>query len=672
MPPLTSFSRRSTTASPGPSEFKDRGPSLRFKITEARAVRLQSLAALAFFILHAGVLSAQQQGMPRLDFAVELAPLLKEYCFGCHNSKRKKGDIDIESALRSRPLVSRKDLWVNVLARVRDGDMPPEDEEQPSSSERSRLLRWLDDSINHFDYGKVRDPGYEPARRLTNREYNNTVGELFGIKGSFSGGFPEDLSGRSGFDNSANTLFTTTLLLERYIGAADLVLRTALPGQARSEAEKKRRETVFVSRPGAGVSQEKAARKIFENFLPRAYRRDLGAGEIEEALARFRRFHSGDRDFEAAIREVLRVVLISPKFLMKTEKKRAGDKEYQVDHWALASRLSYFLWASMPDAELFTLARQGKLSDPAVLDGQVARMLADPRAATLGYIFAAQWLGYEILGTRIRLDPIDNPWCTDTLMASMKQETSMFFNELIRENRQVTELIDADFTYLNEELARHYGIRGVKGSRMRRVELDNSVRGGILGQGSILACTSFPGRTSPVVRGNWILSEILGTPPPPPPPDAGELDEKISENRRLDARQKLELHSRKASCKACHSLMDPLGFGLENFDWFGRWRENNRGRRIDARGSLPDGTEFEGVKGLKKALVERRRDELASQLIRKFLSYALGRQLEYYDEGVVREIAAKVARGDLRFNSLIGEVVRSYPFLYKKNRSARK
>ena len=163
----------------------------------------------------------------------------------------------------------------------------------------------------------------------------------------------------------------------------------------------------------------------------------------------------------------------------------------------------------MPDVELFTLARQGKLSDPAVLDGQVARMLADPRASSLGYIFAAQWLGYEILGTRIRLDPIDNPWCTDTLMDSMKKETSMFFNELIRENRPVTELIDADFTYLNEELARHYGIRGVKGGRMRRVALDNSVRGGILGQGSILACTSFPGRTSPVVRGNWILSETV-------------------------------------------------------------------------------------------------------------------------------------------------------------------
>jgi len=638
---------------------------------ETRTVRLTGLAVLVLYLIQAPGLRAEEKREPRADFAVELAPLLKKFCISCHSAKRKKGDIDIESALGSQPLVSRKDLWINVLARVRDGDMPPEDEDQPSFSQRRKLIRWLDDSINKFDYSKVRDPGYERARRLTNREYNNTVEDLFGIKGSFSGGFPEDLSGRSGFDNSANTLFTTTLLLERYIGAADLVLRTALPEQARSEAEKERREAVFVSRPGAGVSQEKAARKVFESFLPRAYRRVLAPGEIEEALTRFRRFRSGGRDFEAAIREVIRVVLISPKFLMKTEKKRAGDKEYQVDHWALASRLSYFLWASMPDAELFTLARQGKLSEPATLDGQVARMLADPRASSLGYIFAAQWLGYEILGTRIRLDPIDNPWCTDTLMASMKKETSMFFNELIRENRPVTELIDADFTYLNEELASHYGIRGVKGSRMRRVELDNSVRGGILGQGSILACTSFPGRTSPVIRGNWILSEILGTPPPPPPPDAGELDEKISENRRLDARQKLELHSRKASCKACHSLMDPLGFGLENFDWFGRWRENNRGRKIDARGSLPDGTRFDGVKGLKKVLVERRRDELARQLIRKFLSYALGRQLEYYDEGVVREIAEKVARGDLRFNSLIGEVVRSYPFQYKKNRSTR-
>ena len=645
---------------------------MRFELIKARAVRLKSLAALAFFVFSSGTLYSQVQKEARLDFAAELTPLLREYCFGCHNSKRKKGDIDIESALSSQPLVSRKKLWVNVLARIRDGDMPPEDEDQPSSRERDQLTRWLDDSITHFDYSKVRDPGYEPARRLTSREYNNTVEDLFGIKGSFSSGFPQDLSGSSGFDNSANTLFTTTLLLERYIGAADAVLRSALPQQPRNEEEKKRREAFFAVRPGPGVSQEKAARKLFENFLPRAYRRPLEPIELEEALERFRNFRSDGRGFEAAAREVVRVVLISPKFLIKTEKKLSGKQESEVDPWDLASRLSYFLWASMPDDELFALARKGTLSDPEVLDGQVARMLRDPRAGSLGYIFAAQWLGYEILGTRIRLDPIDNPWCTDTLMAAMRKETSMFFNELIRKNRPVTELIDADFTYLNEELARHYGIEGVKGSRMRRVRLGESVRGGILGHGSILACTSFPGRTSPVVRGNWILTEILGTPTPPPPPDAGELSERISENRRLNARQKLELHSRKASCKACHSLIDPLGFSLENFDWFGRWREENRGKKIDSRGRLPDGTRFEGVQGLKKVLTERRKGELASQLIRKLLSYALGRQLQYYDEGVVRKIAAKIEKGDLRFNSLIAAVVRSYPFRYKKIRSGRK
>ncbi len=645
---------------------------MRFELIKTRAVRLKSLTALAFFVFSAGTLCSQEQKESRLDFATELSPLLRKYCFGCHNAKRKKGDIDIESALRARPLVSRKELWVNVLARIRDGDMPPEDEDQPGSQERRKLISWLDDSINHFDYSKVRDPGYEPARRLTSREYNNTVEDLFGIKGTFSSGFPQDLSGSSGFDNSANTLFTTTLLLERYIGAADMVLRAALPQQPRNGEEKKRIAAFFTARPGPGVSQEKAARKVFEHFLPRAYRRPLDPVELEDALERFRRFRSEGLDFEAAAREVARVALISPKFLIKTEKRSPDGREVEVDSWGLASRLSYFLWASMPDDELFALARKGSLSDPAVLDGQVARMLSDPRAGSLGHIFAAQWLGYEILGTRVRLDPIDNPWCTDTLMKAMREETSMFFNELIRKNRPVTELIDADFTYLNEELARHYGIEGVKGSRMRRVKLGESVRGGILGHGSILACTSFPGRTSPVVRGNWILTEILGTPTPPPPPDAGELAERISENRRLDARQKLELHSRKASCRACHSLIDPLGFSLENFDWFGRWRERNRGKKIDASGRLPDGTRFEGVQGLKKVLTERRKGELASQLIRKLLSYSLGRQLQYYDEGIVREIAAKVEKGDLRFNSLIAAVVGSYPFRYKKNRSPRK
>ena len=612
--------------------------------------------------------SEEQPGKP--DFSEEIEPLLREFCFRCHGKKMQKGDLDLERAVGERPLVRNLHIWTNVLERLKNKEMPPEEKKQPGEEERRKLIHGLDRAVLHFDYSKLKDPGYEPVRRLTHSEYEATMRDLFGVSLRLTDRFPTDLSGTSGFDNSANTLFFQTTLLERYIGAAERMIEKAIPSRAVTRVHEKSRAMIFLALPDEQTTEEKAAGRILERFLLRAYRRPPASGEVDEILEMFRHARGNGEPFEEAVKHALKVVLISPSFLLRIEEKRDTDQAYRVNDWELASRLSYFLWASMPDDELFELARKKRLRDAGVLTRQVRRMIADSRFRTLGSTFAAQWLGFDDLGTRVRLDPIDNPWCTDSLMQAMKDESALFFESLIREDRPISQLIDADYTYLNEELARHYSIDGIEGESMRRASLSNRNRGGIFGQGSLLAVTSFPHRTSPVVRGKWILSDVLGTPPPPPPPDAGELARDIRRKRSLTVRQKLEIHRENPRCSGCHSKIDPLGFSLENFDLFGRWREKYRGRPIDARGRLPDGTEFTGPVGLKKIIVEQRIGDLARQVTRKMLSYALGRQLEYYDETAVRKIVRVLEQNDYGFQTLIDEIVRSYPFQYKKNRAA--
>ncbi len=604
----------------------------------------------------------------------EVHPLLKEHCIRCHGKRRSRGELDVESALEQQPLVRNLDLWKNVLHRIEHGEMPPEDEDQPSRIERAMLVRWLDREINEFDYSQIDNPGFEPARRLTHAEYSNTLGDLFGVDVDVEHLFPEDLSGTSGFDNSANTLFIQPLLMERYMSAADLAVARALPSEAKTDVEKRVRKRILIAEPGLGKGAERsdveAAAEIIDRFLPRAYRRPVDSAEIEEIRALFSKIRTGGDDFDTSIRKTLAAILVSPKFLLRLEDSKDGAEPYAVGEYEMANRLAYFLWASMPDDELFELARARKLRDPEVIEKQVARLLADPRAETLGSIFAAQWLGFGILGTRVRMDPIDNPWCTDTLMASMRHETEMLVASLIHDNAPITRLIDANYTFLNEELAKHYRLDGIEGETMRRVQLEDSRRHGVLGHGSILAITAFPGRTSPVVRGRWILDDLLGTPPPPPPPNADEISEEIRENRRLTQRQKLALHRQNPKCASCHDEMDPLGLSLENFDWFGRWRERSRGRKVDATGQLSDGTEFVGPDGLRRVILEKKRGDLVRQVTRKMLSYALGRQLEYYDEPAVRKIIAALEEDGYRFQTLIREVVMSYPFRYRKNPGA--
>lgn len=589
--------------------------------------------------------------------------LIKNFCLDCHDGETQKGEINLKAALGSEPLVKNLDLWKTVINRIENGDMPPKKNDQPSYSEKKALLKWLDREVVQFDYSSIDDPGYEQARRLTHIEFSNTLRDLLGLNMNLVEDFPIDLSGKSGFDNSANTLFLQPILMERYLGAIDKAVEATIP----LEGNPTGKSPVLIVWPNNKEEELEAAGKIINRFLLRAFRRPPTNREVNEVSAVYNRSREKNEPFAIGIRRALGAALVSPVFLLKSEQVKETNESYQVDEFELASRLSYFLWASMPDDELFRMALEKRLAKPDEFARQVVRMLADSKSDALGNVFAAQWLGFDALGVRVRLDPIDNPWCTDTLMTAMKQESAMGFTSLVRKNKPLSDLIQSKTTYVNEELAKFYKLKGVKGNEMRLVAHTDKRRYGLFGQASVLAVTSSPYRTSPIRRGEWILDSLLGTPPPPPPPDAGELDEDIEENRKLTFRQKLEMHSKNPRCYSCHREMDPLGFSLENYDWFGRWRSESRGRSIDSKGRLPSGTEFEGPIGLRDVIVGEKLDDLARQITRKMLSYALGRQLEYYDVPAVRKILKVFKEDNYRLQTLLREVCSSYPFKYRKN-----
>jgi hypothetical protein len=360
-------------------------------------------------------------------------------------------------------------------------------------------------------------------------------------------------------------------------------------------------------------------------------------------------------------------MLVSPHFLFRIEKNRPEDV-YPISQHELASRLSYFIWSSMPDDELLRAADQGSLRKPAVLAAEVRRMLRDPRSRALAENFGGQWLELRKLES-VTPDRQRFPEFEEYLRMSMRQETELFFDSIVRQDRSILDFIDANYTFLNERLAQFYNIPGVKGPEFRQVLLDGDTqRGGILTQASILTVSSYATRTSPVLRGKWILENILNAPPPPPPPGVPNLDEtKVGSSASL--RQQLEEHRKNATCASCHARMDPLGFGLENFDAIGAWRTHDGKFPIDASGTLPDGRSFQGPQEL-KAIIKADREAFVECLTEKLLTYALGRGLERYDRPAVKQIAARVAASDYRFSSLVLEIASSLPFQMRRGDQA--
>ncbi|MDP6580272.1 MAG: DUF1592 domain-containing protein [Vicinamibacterales bacterium] len=664
--------------------------------TSRHRVLLTTVAAA----LACAVWGASVQAQERVESA-DIAPLVEEHCYRCHGPETQSAGINLSTLVTERPLVKQRDTWNRVVGMLEMKRMPPQGALQLSESVRTEMLAILSREIDDFDYSTIDDPGFERMRRLTHTEFDNTVRDLFGVDLNPTDRFPDELTGSSGFENSSNTLFLQPSLMERYIAVAERIVNLALPETPTTETPRRTRELIFTARPGRDSSETDVAEMVLRRFLTRAYRRPPTTDEMTQAVDQYGAGRTSGLGHEGAVKQVLQSALISPKFLLRVEAGRDGNAPFPVSDWELASRLSYFLWSSMPDQELLDLASRGVLREPETLRGQVDRMLADEKANTLGTVFAAQWLGFQHVGTRIWLDPIDNPWCTATLMTAMRDESSLFFLSLLRDNQPIGHLVDADYTYVNEELATTlYGMEGVRGDHMRRVRLDDPNRGGLIGQASILALTSNYKDTSPVKRGHYILDTLLGTPPPPPPPNVGVLSEEVADMRELSFREKVEMHSENPTCRVCHSKIDPIGFGLENFDYFGRWRDTYDFRQrvetadeadevrefqtetspepitryykttrrvIPSAGALPDGTAFSGPAGLKQALLDSRHDDLVRQVVSKMLAYALGRQLDYYDEPAVRAIIARLEAAEYRFQTLLQAIVESYPFQYKKN-----
>jgi hypothetical protein len=367
---------------------------------------------------------------------------------------------------------------------------------------------------------------------------------------------------------------------------------------------------------------------------------------------------------EEGVRLALQTILVSPNFLFRTERDPSpGGKEaarsHRISDYELASRLSYFLWGSMPDEELFRLADDQKLHEPQLLEAQVRRMMADSRAKNLVDNFAAQWLQMRNLG-RVKPDPAHFPTVDDELLDAMRRETSLFVDAVIREDRSVLDFVDAPFTFLNGPLARHYGISGVSGEEFQRVRLDGVQRGGLLTQGAILTVSSYPTRTSPPVRGKWVLENLLGAAPPPPPPNVPVLDDsKLGVTASM--RERLEQHRKDPSCSPCHNMMDPIGLGLENYDAVGVWRTNDGNIAINPAGTMPDGRSFKGPQDLKQ-LLRSQSGAFTRHLTENLLTFALGRGIERYDEPVVAHISERVAANGYRFSTLVMEIVNSEPF----------
>jgi hypothetical protein len=438
------------------------------------------------------------------------------------------------------------------------------------------------------------------------------------------------------------------------------------PYEASGAGETPSRRRIFISQPSGPSDEEDCARQILVNLARRAWRRPVEAEDVAPLLALYRQGRD-EGGFEAGIELALSSILVNPQFLFRIERDppaAAPGSVYRISDLELASRLSYFLWSSLPDDELLDLAARGELSRRDVLDQQVLRMLADERARSLATNFAGQWLylrNLEAVIPDMRLYPDFD----DNLRQALRQETELFFESILREDRSVQGLIEADYTFLNERLARHYGIPHVYGSRFRRVSLDaSSHRGGLLRHGSILAVTSYATRTSPVIRGKWVLDNLLGTPPPPPPPNVPDLEDNTVSSL-LSVRERLAKHRADPACASCHQLMDPAGFALENFDAIGRWRGIEEGRPIDASGGLPDGSEFAGVSGLEQALL-RRPELFARTVTEKLLTFALGRGVEPYDAPAVRQIVADAKDENYRLARLIAGVVHSTPFQMRR------
>lgn len=725
-------------------------------------------------------------------FEKQLTPLLRTYCFDCHEGEAPDGELRLDEATSARALAEDRKVWMRALAQVRLGSMPPEDGESMDPDSRKRMLELIETLANDVDCVQNPNAGKVALRRLTKSEYRNTIRDLTGVDYKVAESFPGDDVGY-GFDNIGDVLSLPPILLEKYLDAAEAIVGKAIvtpeppqvfefgkapsrligaenfnvkdkltmasagtvaiqpkipfagmfkltvtasgdqggnepvemeirsgkkvykvdvPGEEAEDFEiplrltrgdrkieirftndlyvegsidrnlhihyvhltgEERKAAVRVDKlpashrhlvftyPSGDVTPDLATAKVIQRFASRAFRRPATKPEIRKLTRLAAQVRDEGGSYEEAIQVAMQAVLVSPHFLFKVERPQspvAGQPMPPITDYELATRISYFLWSSMPDDELLMLAHRGEIRNRSKLLTKIATMIADPRASRFVENFAGQWLQLRNLDS---VDPDDLMFADfdDDIRDLMRMETLVFFNAVMKANLPVTTLMSADFTFMNEQLAKYYGVYNVKGKQFRKVSLEGTPRGGLLTHASILTVTSNPTRTSPVKRGKWILENILNTPPPPAPPNIPELEKGMLVGT---LRERMEQHRENPACAACHNMMDPLGFALENFDPIGRWRTRDGRDLIDASGKLPDGTSFDGVGDLRSVLSDERGEQFVRCVAEKMLTYAIGRGTEYYDKCAIDKIVDDCRAKDFKFAYLIAGIIQSDPF----------
>ncbi len=601
---------------------------------------------------------ATEQDNAKKIFKSKITPFVTKYCLECHGQRRMKGGFNLYPALKNPGTGSNLSQWKKALANIVAHDMPPDDaDNQPTDQERDDFV----DAVATIKYLSNKDPGPFVMRRLTKVEYGNTLHDLFGVDPKIANELPDEVFGE-GYLNTVSPL-----QMEQYLGITNEVLNRVLAPSGKPATDLQNQ--LFGHTPAPDTDTRTAARNIARTLARRAYRRPASEIELDVLLKVFDLANQNQLSYPEALRLMLKAILVSPQFLFITPVPSVQTDQaiLPLDDFQLASRLSYLLWATMPDAELATLADQGKLHDPTILNAQVQRLLKDSRSRALFDGFGAQWLGIDGIQSKT-FDTAKFPQMTGKLRTAMYDEARLFFDSIVRDNRSITTFINSDYTFLNDTLAAIYGMEAqVTGAQMRKVQLNDSNRGGILAMPGILATTSFPNRTSAVKRGVWVLEQVLGEQVPPAPPNVPALEKQDKKKvANLTLRQRTELHRTNAVCANCHKILDPIGFGLENFDAIGRWRNKDEsGGPIDAAGELPGGKHFTTPKELKTILTARTPD-LARNLTQKLLAYALCRQLEGYDEIVIDQMMETIAKDDYKMQTLITQVVTSYPFTNRR------
>jgi hypothetical protein len=612
----------------------------------------------------------------------DVAPLLDRYCATCHNGAARSAGIAFDGGDLDRTAHDRR-LGQRIANVLRLGDMPPPEEPQPSSSELETLNAWLDTNLVDRDHNRARNV----VRRLNRAEYNNTLRDLLGLDLHLADDFPADDVGH-GFDNNGEVLATSPVLFEMLLDAAEKAiagafaeprLRSKILNPAADQIPRhfrkytppvrafreKDRAIPRIAAPDPELQRSQYIYDVLRAFADRAFRRPATHEELMRLVAVVDANEKNGASLDAAIQTALSAVLVSPQFLFRLEAPSdrpvsSASETRGIDNFVLASRLSYLLWSSMPDEALLALAAAGKLHESETLRSQTMRMLIDPKSRVLAENFGDQWLQTRALRGVVP-DPGRFPGLDESLRSAMIEETRLFFRSIQNEDRSILEFLDGQYTFVNERLARHYGNAGVHGPEFRRVSLEGTPRGGVLTHASVLAVTSMPTRTSPVKRGRWILDNILGAAPAPPPSGVEALRESTADTSALSVRGRIERHAIDPACAGCHRRMDPLGFGLENFDAIGRWRTLDEGHPVDSTGTLPNGQAFDGPRAMRKALLARP-DVFARCLAEKLLTYALGRGLDRSDRRAVDEIVERVRIERYRFSALVLALVESDPF----------